>query len=413
MQKRSIWMKFLGIQGAVFESVTLTANVLRVHCRVAATHSRQCPECGIKCPGYDSSGEVRVWRAMPLGAVRAEVVCAMHRVECPKHGVRQERAPWARFGSYFTSAFEDVVTWLCTRTDRKSVSAMMQIAWATVGTILERVATQMLGKRGVLRPTRIGIDEVSYRKGHRYLTVVVDHDTGLLIYASAGKDGAALDPFFKELGTDGCAGVELCSMDASAAFKAAVRKHLPNARICMDPFHVVQWMTQALDEVRRRLCRGIRLGGGDAGDLKGTRFVVLKNGEDLSKLEGGILRKLKRHNGPLYSAYLLKEQLREVFKLKSDDGIALLDKWLLAAARCRVAEVKAVVRSIRNNLAGVRDALRNGLSNARVESLNNRLRLITRLAFGFHSPEPLIALAYLKLGGLCPDLPWAQTTHSR
>ena len=105
--------------------------------------------------------------------------------------------------------------------------------------------------------------------------------------------------------------------------------------------------------------------------------------------------------------------MREVFKLKSDDGIALLDKWLLAAARCRVAEVKAVVRSIRNNLAGVRDALRNGLSNARVESLNNRLRLITRLAFGFHSPEPLIALAYLKLGGLCPDLPWAQTTHSR
>lgn len=412
MQKRNIWVKLLGIQGAVVERVALSGDVLRVHCRVSAKDARRCPECGVECPGYDSPRDARVWRAIPLGMVQVQVACATFRVECPTHGVLQEWAPWARRGSQFTSAFEDVVTWLCTRTDRKAVSAMMQVAWNTVGNILERVAAHLLAKRGALAPVRIGIDEVSYRKGHRYLTVVVDHDTGLLIYASPGKDGAALEPFFKQLGTAGCARITLCSMDASAAFKAAVRTHCPNARLCMDPFHVVQWMTDAVDEVRRRLCREIRLGGGDAADLKGSRFVVLKNGEDLSTEEGSILRKLKRHNRPLYSAYLLKEQLREVFKLKSEEGVALLDKWLLAAARCRVPEVKAVAKSIQNNLPAVRDALKNGLSNARVESLNNRLRLITRLAFGFHSPDPLIALAYLKLGGLCPKLPWDKSTHS-
>ena len=142
-----------------------------------------------------------------------------------------------------------------------------------------------------------------------------------------------------------------------------------------------------------------------AKELKGARYALWKNPEDLTDRQGAKLASIAHTNQRLYRAYLLKEQLRRVFALKGAAGIALLDHWLKWARRCRIPSFVKLAKSITTHRAGIEAALTHGLSNARVESVNTKLRLLTRVAFGFRSPNALIALAMLDLGGLCPPLP--------
>ncbi len=142
-----------------------------------------------------------------------------------------------------------------------------------------------------------------------------------------------------------------------------------------------------------------------ARDLKNARYALWKNPGDLTARQEAKLASIARTNRVLYRAYLLKEQLRQVFALKGAEGIALLDAWLKWARRCRIPSFVKLAKAITEHRAGIEAALIHGLSNARVESVNTKLRLLTRIAFGFRSPEALVALAMLDLGGLCPPLP--------
>lgn len=415
MQIRSVWLMLLGVEGGVVEAVSFFQGVVHVRVRLNSRVAGRCPVCRKACPGYDHKNSPHVWRGLDLGIVRAEISAMLCRVECPEHGILQEWVPWARPGSNFTRHLEDTVAWLTARTNRTAVSTLMRIGWATVTRIVERVCEEAARTMAFPAVTRIGVDEVSYRRGHRYLTVVVDHDTGRLLFAHPGKNAAALDAFFEKLGPELCSRIQLVSLDAAPQWRLSVRQHCPNAKLCLDPFHVVKWASDALDEVRRRVWRAARTGAdmSTAAGIKGLRFVLLKNPEDLSVPQRTTLETLEKTNHPLFRGYLLKEELRQVFKLKGAEGVALLDTWLLWARRCQLPEFTRVAASITENLTAVRDALVTGLSNARVESLNTRMQLLTRTAFGFHSPDSLISMAFLKLGGLCPALPHADTsTHS-
>jgi transposase len=182
---------------------------------------------------------------------------------------------------------------------------------------------------------------------------------------------------------------------------------LPQAVLCLDPFHVVRWATDALDEVGRQTWNAARRGGQPAlaRELKGARFGLWKNPEHLTVRQRGTLARVADVNRRLYRAYLLKEELRLVFKLKGMRAVALLDAWLWWARRCRIPAFVKLARSITEHRAGIQASLLYGLSNGLVESVNTKLRLLTRIAFGFHSPDALISLAMLALGGLCPPLP--------
>jgi transposase len=316
--------------------------------------------------------------------------------------------PWARHDSRFTRSFEDQVAWLACECSKRAVSELMRIAWLSVGRILTRVAAE---KRARFDPLdhlhRIGIDELSHRKGHRYLTVVVDHDSGLLVWAAPGRDKKTLRRFFDLLGEERSKRVELVSADGAPWIEEVVAERCPNASICLDPFHVVQWATAALDEVRREVWNTARRAGrtAEAKALKGARFCLWKNPDDLTGRQQARLAEIAQTNEPLYRAYLLKEQLRQALKLPVDEALALLDQWLAWARRSRLPAFVKLAQQIAAHLSGIAAALGFGLSNARTESLNTRIRLIARRAFGFHSPEALIALALLSLGGLCPPLP--------
>lgn len=316
--------------------------------------------------------------------------------------------PWARHGARFTRDFEDQAAWLATHSAKSTVSNLMRIAWRTIGHIIERVTAEAgpLADR-LAGVTRIGIDEISYRRGQRYLTIVIDHDSGRLLWAAPGRDTKTVEAFFEALGSEGCERIKLVSADGAAWIEKAVNLRCPQATLCLDPFHVVSWATKALDEVRREICRSAKKQGleVEAKVFKGARFALCKNPENLTTRQAATLSSIAKINEPLYRAYLLKEQLRQVFRSGAESGMALLDGWLSWAGRSRIKPFVKIAKTIRARRDDIRATLEHGLSNARAESANTKIRLITRQAFGFHSPEALIALALLGLGGLCPPLP--------
>jgi transposase len=253
----------------------------------------------------------------------------------------------------------------------------------------------------------LGIDEISYKKGHRYLTVVVDHVSGRLVWAAVGRDKDTLGQFFDLLGDQRCEQVRVVTADGASWIADVVAERLPNATLCIDSFHVVSWATDALDEVRREVWNQARRSGmtGLARELKGARFALWHNPVDLTRRQAAKLAWIAKTNGPLYRAYLLKEQLRLAIDHKGVLALTMLDDWLAWAARCRIPAFVDLGRKIRRHLAGIEAAMLHKVSNALVESTNTKLRVLHRMAFGFKQPEHLIALALLDRGGYCPPLP--------
>jgi transposase len=406
-----MFLRALGVERAVWEGLSWEgeAERLMVDVRLLKREQRRCPDCGRRCPLYDRGSGLRQWRAPNFGLSLMYVRADTPRIRCRRHGVLVARVPWARPGSSFTRVFEDQIAWLSVRTDKTTLSSLLRVAWRTVGAIITRVAESMRAVRDPFAEvTRIGIDEVSYRKGHRYLTVVVDHDSGRLLWASPGHDEKTLNKFFDLLGAERCAALRLVSADAAPWIKSVVAARCPGAIRCLDPFHVVQWATRALDEVRRAVWNDLRRSGQKerAQVLKRSRWALWKNPENLTDPQRAKLADIERDNRKLFRAYLLKEQLRSVFQQSNPDSAKRsLDDWLRWASRSRLPAFVKLASSVRGHRAAIDAVLDHGLTNARIEAANTKLRLLTRLAFGFHSHEPLIALAMLRLGGLCPPLP--------
>lgn len=416
MREVRLWRRVFGLgSDTVIEGVDWDAerDALVVSVRPRRNAQLRCGRCGTPSPRYDQGDGRREWRAMDVGEVKAYLEGDAPRVACPEHGPTVAGLPWARHGARQVRWFEDQVAWLAVHTSKTAVVALMRVAWRTVGSIVARVVAEGRAARDPFDGLRrIGIDEISYKKGHRYLMVVVDHDTGRLVWAAAGHDKDTLAAFFDALGEDRCAQMRLVSADALEWIGEMVRERCKRATLCLDAFHIVKWATEALDEVRRQVWNEARRSGQKAlaKDLKGARFALWKNPEDLTARQGAKLAWIAVTNKRLYRAYLLKEQLRQVFALKGDAGIALLKRWLAWASRSQLPAFVALARRIRKNLVGIHATLTEQLSNALVESTNTKLRVLTRMAYGFKKPEHLIALALLDRGGYCPALPGRTTT---
>jgi len=399
----------LGLQRAVVEDVWIgTEGEVIVAARPNWRERDRCGVCRRRSPGFDLGQGRRRWRALDLGTTMAFVEAAAPRVTCRRHGVVVCAVPWARHRSKFTRDFEDQAAWLAVNTSKSAVAEVMRVAWRTVGAIVERVAAEAQRQTDLLDGlSRIGIDEISHRKGQRYLTVVVDHDTGRLVWAAAGRDRATVESFFDALGQERCKQITLVSCDMAGWISGPVADRLPDAVRCVDPFHVVMLATDALDEIRREVWNQARKAGEvtAARDLKGARYALWKNPENLTGRQQAKLSSIQKTNQRLYRAYLLKEQLRQIYRLEPEAAIKLLDEWIAWARRCRLEAFVKLARTITKQRAGIVAAIEHRLSNARVEAVNTQIRMITRRAFGFHTPGALIALAMLSLAGLRPPLP--------
>jgi transposase len=404
-----VWARLVGLQRTVVEDVrTGSEGEVVVSVRPSWRERDRCGECRRRCPGYDLGGGRRRWRMLDLATTLCFVEADAPRVTCRRHGVVVCAVPWARHDSRFTRTFEDQIAWLAVNTSKTAVAELMRVAWRSVGAILERVAADAMREVDLLDGLRrIGVDEISYRRGQRYLTVVVDHHTGRLVWAAPGRDRKTVLAFFDQLGEERCKQIELVSADMAGWISGPIAERIPDAIRCVDPFHVVMLATNALDEVRREVWNEARRQGNLelARELKGARFAVWKNPENLTDRQAIKLATIQQTNARLYRAYLLKEQLRQIYQLPPLAAERLLDRWLMWARRCRLPSFVKLARTIGEQRDGILAAIRHGLSNARIEQINTQIRLITRRAFGFHSPQALIALAILKLADLCPPLP--------
>jgi transposase len=321
--------------------------------------------------------------------------------------------PWARHGSRHTRAFEQVAAWSAVEMSASAAARLLRCSWRTIGAIVARVVADLPGGQDDLDGLRrIGIDEISYRRHHRYLLVVVDHDRRRLVHAVDGANKATLRGFFDALGPDRTAQLTHVSADGAPWLSAVVAERAPQAVLCADPFHVVRWAMEALDEVRRQTWRQVRThrgrnrpATGEGKRLKDSRWALWKNPDSLTPEEKARLAYIAATHPQLHRAWALKEGLRTVFTLTGAPAVAALTRWLSWAQRCRIPAFATLAQRIGSYWAPIAATLTHGLTNALVESVNTKIRLIARRAFGFHNVHALIALARLSLGGHRPALP--------
>ena len=393
----------------MIEEVELQADgALVVSVRPRAGDRDRCPRCRRRCPGYDQGEGRRRWRALDLGTSFCFLEAWAPRVRCKRHGVLVAAVPWARHDASFSRSFEDQVAWLAVHASKTAVSELMRIAWRSVGWICHRVMIEQSAKRDLLAGlSRLGFDEISVRKGQRYLTVVVDHDTGKLVWAHPGRDRKTVEKFLDLLGKERCELIKLVSCDDAEWITRPVAERCENAVICLDPFHIVKAATDALDKIRREVWNDARRQGQQqlARELKGARFALWKNPENLTERQALKLARIQKLNHKLYRAYLLAQQLRQIYRVPAEQALILLEAWLKWARRCQLEPFVKLARRITEQRERVEAAITNKLSNAAVEQINTQIRLITRRGFGYHSPWAVIALAMLSLAGLCPPLP--------
>jgi transposase len=394
-------------------------GILIASVRPARGQRRRCGICRRRSPGYDRGTGRRRWRTLDLGTVRVFLEADALRVCCPAHGVVVAAVPWARHGAGHTVGFDQTVAWLATVCSKTAVTELMRVAWRTVGGVVTRVWADVEAGTDLLAGLRrIGIDEISYRKGHKYLLVVVDHDSGRLVWVAKGADKASLGRFFELLGPDRCAQVSHVSSDSARWMSEVIAAHCPQAVRCADPYHVVTWATEALDEQRRiawNTARGAARGNsryksptGVTKVLKNARWALWKNPENLSQRQREQLAWIAKTHPALHRAWALKEGLRTVFaigKRSPAEAVEALDRWISWARRCRLPQFVKLAQRVARNRDAIVASIEHGLSNALVESVNTKIRLIVRMAFGFHSADAIAALAMLSLGGHRPALP--------
>jgi transposase len=342
----------------------------------------------------------RFWRHLDVAGLQLWLRYVLRRVDCRTCGVLVEMVPWAEPGSPFTHDFEEQVAYLAQKTDKTTIVDTMRVAWRTVGAIVARVVDRYRPGDALDGLTRIGVDELSYRKHHTYVTVVIDHVNERVVWARPGKSADTLGEFFKELGPERSEKLESVTMDMSAAYIAAVKAAVPEVQVIFDRFHVQRLAHDALDEVRRAEVRASE-SAEEGRAVKRTRFILHKNPWNLTNLEKEKLTEVRRVNGPIYRAYLLKETLAEILDGRQINvARTKLTEWVSWAAHSHLKPFEKLARTVKGHFEGILAYVQTRLSNGRTEGMNGKIRTITRRSFGFHSASNLIGLIYLCCSGI-------------
>lgn len=391
--------RMLEIPGAWVQSVEFTEAGVVVGVRSRA-RSHLCP-CGRKAPAYDSSR--RRWRHLDLGSTRLLLEAQICRVQCPGcQRVRTEVVPWARSGARLTKDFENIVAWLAQRTDKTSICRLLRISWATVNAVVVRVVEERLDDSRLDGLYNLGVDEICYKRGHQYLTIVADHDQGRVVHVAEGRSGQALQSFFDAMGPKRCAQVRAISMDMAPIWREPCARSIPQAAICFDPFHVVRMANLALDAVYKSANTGpvVRK------DWRKTRYALRAGAERLSEDHQLMLRRLRRSRYSLWRAWELKEGIRTLFRgVEPEDARDYLKAWCRSAVRSKLKPFINLARRLRKYFDGIVATVEHGLSNSRLEGINAKIRLINRRGFGHPNAHSLAAMIHLCLGGITIPLP--------
>lgn len=403
MRVSTAFNRMLRVPGAWVDRVDLDAGgAVIVHLR-RKSGLRCCP-CGHSTRArYDTSR--RRWRGLDFGTNQVWLEADIARIDCRSCGrVRTEQVPWARPGARHTKDFEDLVAWLAQRTDKTSICRLLRCSWEAVQRIVTRVVAEHLHDARLDRLYRIGVDEIAYKRGHQYLTVVADHDTGRVVWVAKGRDKTVLAAFYEALGPERCAQLEAVSMDMATAWQSPTRENAPQAAMCFDPFHVIRWTNIALDAVYTEAARELRPITGK--DWRQLRYALRAGGERLDQHGRALLSNVRRTRNRLWRAWELKEELRALYQsVEPTEARAYLRAWIGRARRSRIRQFATLAQRIENHFDGIAAAVEHGLSNSRLEAVMAKIRRLNRIGYGHPNYDNLVAQIHLVLGGITIPLP--------
>ena len=434
--------KLLNVKHTVVESHDFYTGAdgvahLRIEARPNAWHQDDCPFCGRRCPGYDHPAKHRkIWRGLDFGGILVEIEGDTHRIRCPEHGVVTAAVPWAYPGSSFTKDFDLTVAWLAEYIPRSAVASFMRIDWQTVGNCISRSLQDLEPERSRRLDglVRIGIDETSYRKGHKYITVIVNHDTNTVVWVADGHGKSVLEQFYRTLSDEQLASIEVVTGDGARWITDCVNEFTPNCERCVDPFHVVEWAMDALDQVRKdrwraayakaselakeapkkrgrvrsddRAAQKALAARKEASEIKKSTYALGKAPENLTDNQRIRLEMIQARDPQLYRAYRLKESLRTLLKSSDvDQAEADLKHWLWWARHSRIPAFHDLYEKIKRHREHILNTIRLGLSNARIEATNNKIKLIIRKAYGFRNIQNMMDMVYLVCSNIRVPLP--------
>ena len=435
LNKNSI-KTILNVKHTCIYKVTMLADT-SIMIEVHATKGEQCRcgICGKKSKFYDNGNEgARTWRACDWAGHKVILVGPSCRVNCKEHGVVTCRFPWARHGSRFTRKFEELTAWMAVNCSRVAVAAFMRISWNTVGPIIERVEKDL-----AINPNarfdnlvRIGVDETSYRKGHKYITTVVNHDTGNVIWVARGHGKTIFEQFFKLLTPEQRNSIQLVSGDGAKWIDECIKEYCPNANRCVDPFHVIEWAMDALDSVRvdawreakaatkeqpkakrGRPRKGTPSKDTTATELKNSKIALGKAPSNLTPNQQAKVEWIAKTDPRLYRAYKLKEALRLIFYNDTvENAKEALDAWFKWARHCRIPAFVELQKKINRHKQSILNTIEYGLTNARIEAINNKIKLSIRMAYGFRNLDNMMAMIMLRCSDIKVQLPWEKDEWS-
>lgn len=421
MRENSVLRKLLGLwvlavvvcERELVEGSEGSRDRLDVWIRTKVGAKGRCGKCGAVSPWFDNGGGQRRWRHVDMGFATCELIAEAPRVTCSEHGATVAKVPWARHDSAFSRSFEDLVVFDAIASSKLAAVRRYGISWRAVNNMCIRVATEALGRVDLLEGlVAIAIDEVKYKKGHKYLTVVCDHLTGQVIWAAKGRSKETVRAFFDALGEERAGQLQFVTCDGAEWIRSVITERAPEAIVCLDTFHLIGWATKALDEVRRTEWNTLRRNGGAgaAKEFKGLRWMLLRNWENLSAQQKGTIRDLERANKRSFRAWQLKEELRDIMSMPLSAAKRALDDWLAYASRSRLPPFVKLARTVRHYRDSIEATLEWKITNGISESNNAAIGRIRSAARGFHDPQSFITMIMLNRAGIAPQLPWVSTS---
>jgi transposase len=375
------------------------AQEVRVTIQTAPGTQLRCPTCDKPCPGYDV--RQRSWRHLDTCQFKTLLVADVPRVNCVEHGVLQVRVPWGEPGSRFTALMEAlIIDWL-KEASTQAVARLLRLSWDGVDGVMQRAVQRGLKRRRLGAMARLCVDETSFQKHHEYVTVVLDPERQAVVYVADGRNAEALDAFWSTLTPEQLAAIEVVAMDLAKAFVSSTRKHVPDAdrKIAFDRFHVASLINDAVNDVRKLEHR--ELTSQDEPLLKGSRYLWIKNPENLTEDEEQRFRFLESLGLKVGRAWALKEMARELWSYLSRTWAEKgWRKWIARAMRSRLEPMKKVAKSVREHLWGILNAIVLKASNAAAESTNAKIQWIKSSACGFRNRERFRNAIYFHCGKL-------------
>lgn len=374
---------------------------LHIHMNFQRGGRFSCSECGaLELPVHDTVE--KMWRHLNFFQYKCYIHLRTPRTKCPKCGERLWIPPWGREQSGFTMLFEAFVMALSKEMPISRIGELVGEQDTRVWRIVRYHVNQAYEKKNFATAKRIGCDETSSRKGHNYVTVFADMDKGEVIFATEGKDSGTVKAFTEELPKhEGQAEqVKEVTIDMSPAFISGVTSYLPEAGITFDKFHVIQALNKAQDEVRRMEQKKNPL-------LKSSRYIWLKNPENLTEKQKEQLETLRFENLKTAKVYQMKLTFQDIYRNIREPKAAeeAIKKWLSWAVRSRLDPIKSFAKMLKTHFAGIMRYFTSRLTSGAMEGINSRIQEIKRRGRGFRNINNFIAMIYLETAGLDLALP--------